>query len=171
MAEFLGGIADSNSTVCHGPTAMGIQEAGRVGATAGQSKSRADLTVYWGSNPLESMPRHMSRYAVYPRGYWTEAREVLIGPSITVDRERASLPRTRICIFSSSPIPIRAALSSAQPVARQEAAPFRRRGHRHLHRRDGGDAFHDEELQVRGHLCGSRNRLLLWQAPQCRTRF
>lgn len=72
MAEFLGGIADSNSTVCHGPTAMGIQEAGRVGATAGQSKSRADLTVYWGSNPLESMPRHMSRYAVYPRGYWTQ---------------------------------------------------------------------------------------------------
>jgi formylmethanofuran dehydrogenase subunit B len=72
MAEFLGGIADSNSTVCHGPTTMGIQEAGRVGATAGQSKSRADLTVYWGSNPLESMPRHMSRYAVYPRGYWTQ---------------------------------------------------------------------------------------------------
>ena len=71
LGEFLGAVVDSNSTVCHGPTAMGIQEAGRVGATAGQSKSRADLTVYWGSNPLESMPRHMSRYAVYPRGYWT----------------------------------------------------------------------------------------------------
>ena len=71
LAEFLGAIADSNSTVCHGPTAMGIQEAGRVGATAGQSKSRSDLVVYWGSNPLESMPRHMSRYGVYPRGYWT----------------------------------------------------------------------------------------------------
>lgn len=72
LAEYLGAAIDSNSTVCHGPTAMGIQEAGRVGATAGQSKSRADLTVYWGTNPLESMPRHMSRYAVYPRGYWTQ---------------------------------------------------------------------------------------------------
>jgi len=71
LAEFLGAVADSNSTVCHGPTAMGIQEAGRVGSTAGQSKSRSDLAVYWGSNPLESMPRHMSRYGVYPRGYWT----------------------------------------------------------------------------------------------------
>jgi len=71
LAEFLGAAIDSNSTVCHGPTAMGIQEAGRVGATAGQSKSRADLAVYWGSNPLESMPRHMSRYSIYPRGYWT----------------------------------------------------------------------------------------------------
>ena len=88
MAEFLGGIADSNSTVCHGPTAMGIQEAGRVGATAGQSKSRADLTVYWGSNPLESMPRHMSRYAVYPRGYWTK-RGRFDRTIITVDPRRS----------------------------------------------------------------------------------
>jgi formylmethanofuran dehydrogenase subunit B len=88
MAEFLGGIADSNSTVCHGPTAMGIQEAGRVGATAGQSKSRADLTVYWGSNPLESMPRHMSRYAVYPRGYWTR-RGRFDRTIITVDPRRS----------------------------------------------------------------------------------
>lgn len=71
LGELLGAVVDSNSTVCHGPTAMGIQEAGRVGATAGQSKSRADLAVYWGCNPLESMPRHMSRYAIYPRGYWT----------------------------------------------------------------------------------------------------
>jgi len=51
---------------------MGIQEAGRVGATAGQGKSRSDLVVYWGTNPLESMPRHMSRYSIYPRGYWTK---------------------------------------------------------------------------------------------------
>ena len=71
LGEYLGGAVDSNSTVCHGPTAMGIQEAGRVGATAGQTKIRSDLAVYWGSNPLESMPRHMSRYSIYPRGYWT----------------------------------------------------------------------------------------------------
>lgn len=71
LGEYLGAAVDSNSTVCHGPTAMGIQEAGRVGATAGNSKIRGDLAVYWGSNPLESMPRHMSRYAVYPRGHWT----------------------------------------------------------------------------------------------------
>ena len=96
MAEFLGGIADSNSTVCHGPTTMGIQEAGRVGATAGQSKSRADLTVYWGSNPLESMPRHMSRYAVYPRGYWTQRGRfdrtvICVDPRRSVTAENADL--------------------------------------------------------------------------------
>jgi len=88
LGEYLGGVVDSNSTVCHGPTAMGIQEAGRVGATAGQSKNRADLTVYWGSNPLESMPRHMSRYAVYPRGYWTR-RGRFDRTVITVDPRRS----------------------------------------------------------------------------------
>jgi formylmethanofuran dehydrogenase subunit B len=92
LGEFLGAIVDSNSTVCHGPTAMGIQEAGRVGATAGQSKNRADLVVYWGSNPLESMPRHMSRYAIYPRGYWTR-RGRFDRKMITVDPRRSVTAR------------------------------------------------------------------------------
>ncbi|WP_321418963.1 formylmethanofuran dehydrogenase subunit B [uncultured Methanomethylovorans sp.] len=72
MGEYLGAAVDSNATICHGPTAMGIQEAGRSGATAGQAKNRADMIIYWGTNPLESMPRHMSRYGVFPRGYWTK---------------------------------------------------------------------------------------------------
>jgi formylmethanofuran dehydrogenase subunit B len=96
LGEYLGAVVDSNSTVCHGPTAMGIQEAGRVGATAGQSKSRADLAVYWGSNPLESMPRHMSRYAVYPRGYWTRRGRfdrtiITVDPRKTITTENSDL--------------------------------------------------------------------------------
>jgi formylmethanofuran dehydrogenase subunit B len=96
LGEFLGAVVDSNSTVCHGPTAMGIQEAGRVGATAGQSKSRADLAVYWGSNPLESMPRHMSRYAIYPRGYWTrrgrfDRTVITVDPRKSITAENSDL--------------------------------------------------------------------------------
>jgi formylmethanofuran dehydrogenase subunit B len=71
LGEYLGAVVDSSTSVSDGSTAMGIQEAGQVSATAGQSKIRSDLAVYWGTNPLESMPRHMSRYAIYPRGYWT----------------------------------------------------------------------------------------------------
>jgi formylmethanofuran dehydrogenase subunit B len=71
LGERLGGVVDSITSVSDGPAAMGIQEAGLVGATAGQSKIRSDLAIYWGANPLESMPRHMSLYAIYPRGYWT----------------------------------------------------------------------------------------------------
>jgi formylmethanofuran dehydrogenase subunit B len=43
MGEYLGAIVDSNATIGHGPTAMGIQEAGKVDATEGQKKNRGDL--------------------------------------------------------------------------------------------------------------------------------
>ena len=69
IGEYLGAIVD---TIGNGATVMGTQEAGKVGATEGQKKNRADLLVYWGTNPLESMPRQMSRYGVFPRGYWTK---------------------------------------------------------------------------------------------------
>jgi len=69
IGEYLGAIVD---TTGNGATVMGTQEAGKVGATEGQKKNRADLLVYWGTNPLESMPRQMSRYGVFPRGYWTK---------------------------------------------------------------------------------------------------
>ncbi|NJD77059.1 MAG: formylmethanofuran dehydrogenase subunit B [Candidatus Methanoperedens sp.] len=88
IAEYLGAVVDSNATECHGPTAMGIQEAGRVGSTAGQPKQRGSLAIYWGTNPLESMPRHMSRYSVFPRGYWTK-RGRFDRTIITVDPRRS----------------------------------------------------------------------------------
>lgn len=69
IGEYLGATVD---TIVNGTTVMGTQEAGKVGATEGQKKNRGDLMVYWGTNPLESMPRQMSRYAVFPRGYWTK---------------------------------------------------------------------------------------------------
>ena len=49
IGEYLA-IVDSNATICHGPTVMGIQESGCVGSTAGPSKNRANLSIYWGCN-------------------------------------------------------------------------------------------------------------------------
>jgi formylmethanofuran dehydrogenase subunit B len=72
MGEYLGAIVDSNATIANGPIIMGIQESGKIGATEGQKKNRSDLIIYWGTNPLESMPRQMSRYGIFPRGYWTK---------------------------------------------------------------------------------------------------
>lgn len=37
----------------------------------GEVKNRADLVVYWGSNPAEAHPRHPSRYAVTAKGLFT----------------------------------------------------------------------------------------------------
>ena len=88
IAEYLGGVADSNATICHGPTVMGIQESGCSAATAGETKNRSDVNIYWGTNPLASMPRHMSKYAVFPRGYWTkkgrfDRKVITVDPRVT----------------------------------------------------------------------------------------
>ncbi|AKB27709.1 Formylmethanofuran dehydrogenase (molybdenum) subunit B [Methanosarcina siciliae T4/M] len=84
IGEYLGAVVDSNTTLGNGPAAMGLQESGKTGATEGQKKNRGDLVVYWGTNPLESMPRQMSRYGVFPRGYWTR-RGIFDRTVITVD--------------------------------------------------------------------------------------
>ena len=111
LGEYLGAVVDSNSTFCHGPTAIGMQEAGRVGATAGQSKIRADLVVYWGSNLLESMPRHISRYAIYTNDYWTRRGKfdrtvITINPRRSIASENSDLhihikPNTDYRLLSS----------------------------------------------------------------------
>ena len=92
LGEFLGGVVDSSTSVSDGPTVMGVQEAGRVGATAGQSKIRSDLAVYWGADPLEPLPRQMSIHAIYPRGYWTR-RGWLDRTIINVDSRRSLISK------------------------------------------------------------------------------
>ncbi|BAW31486.1 molybdenum containing formylmethanofuran dehydrogenase, subunit B [Methanothermobacter sp. MT-2] len=72
LGEYIRGVVDSNATICHGPTIMGMQEAGLSGATAGEVRNRADLIIYWGSNPMDSMPRHLSRYTTFMRGFFRE---------------------------------------------------------------------------------------------------
>jgi formylmethanofuran dehydrogenase subunit B len=47
---------------------MALQGVGEPTCTLGEVKNRADLVIYWGSNPAESHPRHMTRYAVTPKG-------------------------------------------------------------------------------------------------------
>jgi formylmethanofuran dehydrogenase subunit B len=47
---------------------MALQGVGEPTCTLGEVKNRADLVIYWGSNPGESHPRHMARYAVTAKG-------------------------------------------------------------------------------------------------------
>ena len=68
LAEVLGGCIDCCTSVCHGPSGMALQGVGEPTCTLGEVKNRADLVIYWGSNPGESHPRHMARYAVTPKG-------------------------------------------------------------------------------------------------------
>jgi formylmethanofuran dehydrogenase subunit B len=72
IAEAIGGVIDNCSSICHGPSLLGIQEAGHPGCTLGTVKNRADLVIYWGSNPIESHPRHLSRYTTFVNGRYRE---------------------------------------------------------------------------------------------------
>ncbi len=75
LAENLGGLLDNNSSVCHGPGLIGVQDIGVSSSTLGEVKNRADLVVYWGSNPVHAHPRHMSRYTVMSKGYFRQTRK------------------------------------------------------------------------------------------------
>lgn len=75
LAEEVGGVIDSTASVCHGPSCIAVQDVGMSSATLGQIKNRADLVVYWGANPMHAHPRHLSRYSIFPRGYFRERGE------------------------------------------------------------------------------------------------
>ncbi len=75
LMDLLGGTIDSTTSVCHGPSGMALQGVGESTATLGEIKNRADLVIYWGGNPAESLPRHFARYAVTAKGMYTPRRK------------------------------------------------------------------------------------------------
>jgi formylmethanofuran dehydrogenase subunit B len=68
IADRVGASVDTTTSVCHGPSGMAFQGVGEVTCTLGEVKNRADLVLFWGSNPAESHPRHWSRYSTMPKG-------------------------------------------------------------------------------------------------------
>jgi formylmethanofuran dehydrogenase subunit B len=62
LADQLGATIDTAASTCHAPSIMAVQAVGESTSSLGEVKNRADLVVYWGSNPLESHPRHFERY-------------------------------------------------------------------------------------------------------------
>ncbi len=68
IADRVGACVDTTTSVCHGPSGMAFQGVGEVTCSLGEVKNRADLVIFWGSNPAESHPRHMTRYSTMPKG-------------------------------------------------------------------------------------------------------
>jgi len=71
LAEKTGGVIDNCATVCHGSSLLAIQDTGVPSCTLGEVKNRADRIIFWGCNPAHAHPRHMSRYSIFPRGFFT----------------------------------------------------------------------------------------------------
>jgi formylmethanofuran dehydrogenase subunit B len=71
LADKLGAVIDTTSSICHGPTGLAMQTVGEPTCTLGEVRNRADLVIFWGCNPAESHTRHFTRYSVTPKGMLT----------------------------------------------------------------------------------------------------
>ncbi|MCW4034740.1 MAG: formylmethanofuran dehydrogenase subunit B [Candidatus Bathyarchaeota archaeon] len=73
LAEEVGGVLDNTAVVCHGPSIIGVQEAGIPTSTLGQIRHRADLIIYWGCDPWSAHPRHLERYTAFTDGRFEDS--------------------------------------------------------------------------------------------------
>jgi formylmethanofuran dehydrogenase subunit B len=82
IGEITGAVMDNTATVCHGTSLIAVQDIGIPSCTLGEVKNRADRIVFWGCNPAHAHPRHMSRYSIFPRGFFTgkghKGRKVIV---------------------------------------------------------------------------------------------
>lgn len=67
LAEQLGGTVDTHTSLNPSAT-LAMQRVGQSTCSLGEVRNRADLVVFWGTNPVASHPRHLERYSVEPQG-------------------------------------------------------------------------------------------------------
>lgn len=67
LAEQLGGTVDTLTSL-HPAATLAMQNVGQSTCSLGEVRNRADVVVFWGTNPVASHPRHLERYSVEPRG-------------------------------------------------------------------------------------------------------
>lgn len=96
LADALGANIDTTASLCHAPSIMALQQVGESTCSLGEIRNRADLVIYWGSNPVVSHPRHMERYAAFPQGQFvSKGREgrtlVVVDVAPTASSEQADL--------------------------------------------------------------------------------
>ena len=96
LADKLGAMIDTTSSICHGPTDLAMQAVGEPTCTLGEVRNRADLLVFWGCNPAVSHIRHFARYSVMPKGTLTpngrrDRTEVVVDVRPTSSTQAADL--------------------------------------------------------------------------------
>lgn len=96
LAEHLGATIDTTASLCHSPSILALQTVGESTCSLGEIRNRADLVIFWGSDPLVTHPRHMERYSVDPPGRFVpngraDRFVVVIDSERTRSAERADL--------------------------------------------------------------------------------
>ena len=96
IAEMSKACVDNTAAVCHGTTLIAVQDIGLPTCTLGEVKNRADRIVFWGCNPAHAHPRHMSRYSIFPRGFFTgkgqkSRKMIVVDPRVTDTAKMADI--------------------------------------------------------------------------------
>jgi formylmethanofuran dehydrogenase subunit B len=68
LAERIGATIDTTASTGHAPSIMALQQVGESTCTLGEVKNRADLVIFWGSDPVTTHPRHLERYSLFATG-------------------------------------------------------------------------------------------------------
>jgi formylmethanofuran dehydrogenase subunit B len=68
IGDWIGGCVDATASVCDVPFQTAFQEVGQVTCTLGEIKNRADLIIFWSSDPEATHPRHFARFSLTATG-------------------------------------------------------------------------------------------------------
>ena len=95
LAERIGAAVDDPSTYCEG-LFMEKVLAGKVpSCTLDDVRNFADTSIFWGSDPSSSQPRHLSRFSYFPRGEKRQKSYEEERTCIVVDVRES--PTARLC--------------------------------------------------------------------------
>ncbi|MGL6072755.1 MAG: formylmethanofuran dehydrogenase subunit B [Fimbriiglobus sp.] len=87
LADRLRATIDTTASTGHAPSIMALQQVGESTCTLGEVRNRADVVVYWGSDPLTTHPRHIERYATP----WPGRTIIVVDRQRTATAEAADL--------------------------------------------------------------------------------
>ena len=62
LADRIGATIDTTASTGHAASIIALQQVGESTCTLGEVKQRADLVIFWGSDPIRTHPRHIERY-------------------------------------------------------------------------------------------------------------
>jgi len=89
IADTLRAAIDSITSATALGSVLAAQESGRAAATLGEVRNRADLLLFWGTDPALRYPRFWSRYAPQPEGvHVPEGRRSRTVIAVDVDGSR-----------------------------------------------------------------------------------
>jgi formylmethanofuran dehydrogenase subunit B len=78
LADHLGATIDPAHSADAMPGLAALQRVGRVGASLGEVRNRADVVIFWGVDPVTTHPRHLERYSVEPAGRFIAGKRTVL---------------------------------------------------------------------------------------------